>query len=601
MKSLKRLFFVIFTGVSLSVALVVGIVMYSQYSSYIKKSYESTLTDVLDTIISNYPDSANIDMQKEAGIANSSEYWDTVRQLAGLKDAFNLAYLYIVFREGDDYHFLMDTDDLDADDPYKELFKNYEDVPPELVNAYELNASFFSEPYTDEWGTFVSRFVPISENGKVSVVLGADYDLSTVHVLLGNAKIALAISLVTAAVISGLLSVIIASYLINPIRNVIDSLKTLSTGDLTVSVINKKKKLRKDEIGQMMSYLSLMQENIKSLVIAIDAKADTLSDVGNELAAMTEQSAAAMNEISATTDNMKAKAETQAASVNETNSTMSSIVDNISTLDTNIASQAESVARSTEAISGMTQNIASVTQSLVQNKDNIQNLQAASEKGHEALRNVTNDIQLITKESERLMEINKVIQQIASQTNLLSMNAAIEAAHAGDVGRGFAVVADEIRKLAESSNEQAKTVSDVLKKICGSLEVVSVSTETVLAHFDDISNNVETVSLEETQIRSAMEEQDTDSKKILETIATSNEIMRNVKSGSSEMLNGSREIMSEGKNLDSITTELANGMCESATAIEQINSAFMRIQEISQENRESISVLTKEIGRFKIY
>ncbi|WP_461252397.1 methyl-accepting chemotaxis protein, partial [Treponema sp. R8-4-B8] len=140
------------------------------------------------------------------------------------------------------------------------------------------------------------------------------------------------------------------------------------------------------------------------------------------------------------------------------------------------------------AIEEMVANISSVTNTLVSNTANVNTLKEASEVGRGGLQEVATDIQEIARESEGLLEINSVMENIASQTNLLSMNAAIEAAHAGEAGKGFAVVADEIRKLAESSSDQSKTIGTVLKKIAESIKQITSSTENVLARFEAIDS-----------------------------------------------------------------------------------------------------------------
>jgi methyl-accepting chemotaxis protein len=111
------------------------------------------------------------------------------------------------------------------------------------------------------------------------------------------------------------------------------------------------------------------------------------------------------------------------------------------------------------------------------------------------------------------------MENIASQTNLLSMNAAIEAAHAGETGKGFAVVAGEIRKLAESSRLQSKTIGDVLKKIKASIDKITKSTENVLTKFEAMDSGVKTVVNQEENIRNAMEEQGQGSRQVLNSVS----------------------------------------------------------------------------------
>jgi methyl-accepting chemotaxis protein len=168
------------------------------------------------------------------------------------------------------------------------------------------------------------------------------------------------------------------------------------------------------------------------------------------------------------------------------------------------------------------------------------------------------------------------------------------------VGKGFAVVADEIRKLAESSSEQSKTVSEVLKKIKGSLDGIGGSTGAALNHFEAIDTGVKTVADQEAHIRAAMEEQDAGSREILSTIAASNGITQKVRGGSEAMLTGSQEVMGEGRNLEALTADLTDGMNETALGMDQINTAVTRIQEISQENKLDIEALVREIAKFKV-
>jgi methyl-accepting chemotaxis protein len=390
----------------------------------------------------------------------------------------------------------------------------------------------------------------------------------------------------------------IAGNIAKPIMKVSATLKDIAEGegDLTRKINHKSG----DEIGALAHYFNQTLEKIKSLVITIKKQSASLSDIGTELASNMTETAAAVNEITANIQSVKSRMINQSASVTETNSTMEQITVNIDKLKNHIDAQSSSVSQSSSAIEEMLANIQSVTQTLVKNAGNVHDLAAASEVGRSGLQEVAADIQGIARESEGLLEINAVMENIASQTNLLSMNAAIEAAHAGEAGKGFAVVADEIRKLAENSGEQSKTISTVLKKIKDSIDKITKSTDEVLNKFEDIDSRVRTVSDQEENIRNAMEEQSTGSQQILEAIGQLNEITQMVKGGSEEMLEGSREVIQESKNLEAVTQEIANGMNEMAAGSDQINSAINRINTISGENKENIDLLVKEVSKFKV-
>jgi methyl-accepting chemotaxis protein len=422
----------------------------------------------------------------------------------------------------------------------------------------------------------------------IRVVLGPVYGL--IAFTGGFALIAFAATVI--------LVYVLINHAVKPIIEVSLTLKDISDGegDLTKQI----KVTSKDEVGDLGNYFNLTLGKIKDLVVVIKRQASILFDIGYELASNMSETAAAINEITANIQSIKSRIINQSASVTQTNSTIEQIARNIDKLNSHIDRQAESVNRSSSAVEQMLANIQAVTKTLVKNTDNVKVLFEASEAGRGGLQGVAMDIKEIAAESAGLLEINKVMENIAAQTNLLSMNAAIEAAHAGETGKGFAVVAGEIRKLAESSSKQSKTIAEVLTKIKNSIDKITESTAAVLNRFESIDSGVRLVMNQEEQVRNAMEEQGIGSKQILQSIAELNEITGVVKHGSEEMLCGSQEIAKESRNLEQMTQEIANGMSEMVHGAAQINTAVTQVNVISNRNKETIDVLVREVSRFKV-
>ena len=193
------------------------------------------------------------------------------------------------------------------------------------------------------------------------------------------------------------------------------------------------------------------------------------------------------------------------------------------------------------------------------------------------------------------------MKTIASQTNLLSMNAAIEAAHAGESGKGFAVVADEIRKLAESASIQSKTTTAMLKKIKASIDNITKSSDDVLARFSAISSEVKTVSEHEFNIRNAMEEQEVGGQQILNAIGRLREITVSVQKGSENMYKSGDDLLRETGEFKTISNNAVNGMSGIVNgALKEIKTAVTHVAEMGTENNRNFEELKSETVKFKV-
>ena len=370
----------------------------------------------------------------------------------------------------------------------------------------------------------------------------------------------------------------------------------LASGDITGRFYIKKH----DEIGLLMIDFNTTMDNVAGMITSLINESGTMQHVGDDLYHNMSETASAINEITANLEGIKRQTVTQAASVGKTGDVVEKIIKQIQSLNQEIEIQAESVSHSSASVEEMAANITSISQTLEKNNSLIKALYAMSADGKNGARMANSVVTQIAERSDSLLEASVIIQNIASQTNLLAMNAAIEAAHAGETGKGFAVVADEIRKLAEESNEQGKQIGGVLKE---SIEIIHTLIEAgngAEQTFDKVYEMATKISEQEDFIAHSMQEQMAANTEVLAAIRDINATTNTVKANSSEMLSGSGNVAKEMRTLDELTQTLSNSMDEMSSGALQINNAIAEVNNLVQKNRESIEVLVHKVKEFTV-
>ncbi len=355
-----------------------------------------------------------------------------------------------------------------------------------------------------------------------------------------------------------------------------------------------------NEIGYVVKGFNAFASKLQSIIGDVKSSKDELMVAGENLSGATQDTSSSITQIIANIDSMKHQIDGQNQSVNQTAGAVNEIASNIESLERMIESQSSGVTQASAAVEQMIGNISSVNGSMEKMAHSFSELRSNSQAGIAKQKAVNDRITEIESQSEMLQEANVAIAAIASQTNLLAMNAAIEAAHAGEAGKGFAVVADEIRKLSETSTAQSKTIGDQLSNIKESINsVVSASGESATA-FEAVSRKLEETDALVMQIRAAMEEQNEGSQQITEALHNMNDSTVEVRNASTEMSEGNKLILKEVQILQNTAMAMSQSMEEMAVGARKINETGAALSEVSSQINGSIAKIGEQVDKFKV-
>jgi methyl-accepting chemotaxis protein len=366
--------------------------------------------------------------------------------------------------------------------------------------------------------------------------------------------------------------------LIRPIKAIVAAAISLANMEFDIDIPRD----RKDEIGDVQRAFNTIRDELKKTLTDINNEHMGQKNISGNLHISIKESSDGLGVIARNMESVQNKTDTQMESVVQTADSVEGIIKHIHSLENAVDIQAETISHSSESIEQMAKDIDSVRTVVRQAHETTGNLSQSSGAGRKMLNNLTEELTRIADQSVFLEKANAALVNIAAQTNILAMNAAIEAAHAGEAGRGFAVVAGEVRSLAELSNKESTSISNEIKNMRNGIEKIRmVSAETVdtlgnmFTEVTDMQASLDTVN-------TAVEAQASNGTKVLNALSSLRETTDQVRIGSDEIQKESDAIHKVVEDLKNISRDVNDSILDVQKASKKIAASLDIAQKIAE-------------------
>ncbi len=520
----------------------------------------------------------------EAFLKNPSEddpYYETVRlALLDLKQTVNCQYLYTMIPvEGTLYQYVIDGSCDPSDEENfsplgtEEDIEDYGEGPFKAMNDGGIHSSGLE--FQDEWGYTISSYGGIKNSrGKVVGFIGCDYNIDDILSMLKKRIINIAIVSVIILGLGILLIVLFTADIFGTMKSISGAMENIasSKADLTFRIPLK----GNNELTNLAINCNAVFESLNNLISELQGETGILNETGSELSNKMENHVGVLDATASQISEISDHITEQTSKVETITNGMQSVETEIQSLENKLIMQSQAIQQSSSVIEEITANIRSVDQNVNEILQEYKLLVAEADEGQQQQKSVTNQIGNIEQQSDSLMNANTAIASIAKQTNLLAMNAAIEASHAGEAGKGFAVVAAEIRTLAETSAKQSESISRLLQDIRDSIVGIVESSKKSAANFASVSQKILHLEQLITEVQGGMNEERIGAENILNAMLTLEGTTKDINQASAHMKGESasvfegiqtlRDLAEKTHSKSSLVTNQMSEMKETATA-----------------------------------